>query len=154
MRVKPMMPLAGDEISRVSNLMGATGTERAFRLDPEAVLNSPIRTVIWGETSARPTSSFDRPGDQLASLSKPEVAAIGGDLNPKLRSASLRLVYRTRCRQLKTTSWPGVVPFETTRIGFRPRGRAVSFLVYENAVHGLRSVPRRGGANRSSLRRG
>lgn len=83
--IDPMMHLAGDEMSCIAYLMGATGTERLFRHDPSVMLYSPLRTVVWGPPAGSASFAFDRPNDQFASFTSSEIASIGLELNLKLK---------------------------------------------------------------------
>ncbi|GAB3873494.1 DUF302 domain-containing protein [Dactylosporangium cerinum] len=89
-----LMRAAGDTSRCAAYLMGNhTIAERMFRHDPTAMLYAPLRTVISQEPDGPVLFSADQPSLQFGSLGRPEITAVGIELDHKLGAllAALRL---------------------------------------------------------------
>jgi uncharacterized protein (DUF302 family) len=83
--VHPVMQAAGDEADCVAYLMGNhTIAERMFRYDPRVLLYAPLHTVIWEDSDGGAWFTVDQPSTQFSSFGRPEIAAVGRDLDRKL----------------------------------------------------------------------
>ncbi len=80
-----LMQAAGDEADCIAYLMGNhTIAERMFRDDPRVMLYAPLHTVIWEDSTGRAWFTVDQPSTQFSSFERPEIAAVGRDLDRKL----------------------------------------------------------------------
>jgi hypothetical protein len=83
--VHPVMAAAGDDADCISYLMGNhVIAETMFRHDPRAMLYAPLRTLIWEDSARAAWFTFDQPSTQFASLGRPDVAAVGTELDRKV----------------------------------------------------------------------
>jgi uncharacterized protein (DUF302 family) len=83
--VHRVMQAAGDEADCIQYLMGNhTIAERMFRYDPRAMLYAPLHTVIWEDSTGRAWFTFDQPSTQFSSFGRPEIDAVGVELDRKL----------------------------------------------------------------------
>jgi hypothetical protein len=81
----PVFPLAGDTATCTSYLMGNhTIAERMYRYEPSILLYAPLHTAVWGQPEGPAYFTFDRPSDQFGSYDRPEIAAVGRELDHKL----------------------------------------------------------------------
>jgi hypothetical protein len=66
-------------------LMGNhTIAERMFRLEPSAMLHAPLRTLLYADTDGDTKLAVDQPSLLFASYDKPEIAAVGEELDALL----------------------------------------------------------------------
>jgi uncharacterized protein (DUF302 family) len=80
-----IMRAAGDTSRCVAYLMGNhTIAERMFRHDPVAMLYAPLRTVISQVPGGPVVFSAEQPSLQFASFGRPDIAAVGIELDHKL----------------------------------------------------------------------
>ena len=85
METAPLMHLAGDHAFCIAYLMGNhVIAERMFRHDPDVMLYAPLRVVVWGEAGGAGYFSLDRPSDHFCSFARPEVSAVGVELDRKV----------------------------------------------------------------------
>jgi uncharacterized protein (DUF302 family) len=83
--VHQVMQAAGDDADCIAYLMGNhTIAERMFRYDPRTMLYAPLHTVIWEDSAGKAWFTVDQPSTQFSSLGRPEIAAVGRDLDTKL----------------------------------------------------------------------
>jgi hypothetical protein len=81
----PIMSLAGDDAFSIAYLVGNhVIAERMFRHEPSILLYAPLRVVIWGERGGAGFVSLDRPSDHFCSFARPEVSAVGVELDRKV----------------------------------------------------------------------
>ncbi len=83
--VDPLMRLAGVTTPCTMYLMGNhTIAERMFRHDPEVMLHAPLRPVLWEGSDGIARFSIDQPSTLFASFGRPEIAAVGVELDRKV----------------------------------------------------------------------
>lgn len=83
--VDPLMRLAGVSTPCTMYLMGNhTIAARMFRHDPEVMLHAPLRPVLWEGPDGVARLSIDQPSTLFASFGRPEVAAVGVELDRKV----------------------------------------------------------------------
>jgi hypothetical protein len=79
------MQAVGDRADCIQYLMGNhTIAERMFRYDPRAMLYAPLHTVIWEDSVGRAWFTVDQPSTQFSSFGRPEIDAVGVELDRKL----------------------------------------------------------------------
>jgi hypothetical protein len=61
-----------------------TIAERMYRHDPTVMLHAPLRTLIWGGPDGAARLSVDQPSSHFGGYGRPEIAAVGVDLDRKL----------------------------------------------------------------------
>ncbi len=61
-----------------------TIAERMYRYEPSILLYAPLHTAVWGQPEGPAYFTFDRPSDQFGSYDRPEIAAVGRELDEKL----------------------------------------------------------------------
>lgn len=77
--------LAGHRSGDIAYLMGNhTIAERMYRHDPAVMLHAPLRTLIWEGPDGTARFSIDQPSSQFGSFGKPEIAAVGVELDRKV----------------------------------------------------------------------
>jgi len=83
--VHQVMQAAGDKADCTAYLMGNhTIAERMFRYDPRAMLYAPLHTVIWEDSAGGAWFTVDQPSTQFSSFRRPEIDAVGRELDRKL----------------------------------------------------------------------
>ena len=83
--VHPVMQAAGDKADCIAYLMGNhTIAERMFRYDPRVMLYAPLHTVIWEDSNGGAWFTVDQPSTQFSSFGRPEITAVGRELDLKL----------------------------------------------------------------------
>ena len=81
----PVMSVAGNNLACVSYLMGNhVIAQRMYRHDPGVMLYAPLRVAIHEDADRRAWLSLDRPSDQFGSFGRPEIAAVGRELDAKV----------------------------------------------------------------------
>jgi hypothetical protein len=81
----PVMRLAGNTLACASYLMGNhVIAQRMYRHDPGVMLYAPLRVAIHEDADRRAWLSLDRPSDQFGSFGRPEIAAVGRELDGKV----------------------------------------------------------------------
>jgi hypothetical protein len=79
------MRLAGHPAECASYLMGNhTIAERMYRHDPAVMLYAPLRAAITADARGVAWFSIDRPSSRFASFDRPEIAAVGAELDRKV----------------------------------------------------------------------
>ena len=82
---QPLFGLAGDHSRCSEYLMGNhVIAERMFRHDAGALLYAPLRTTIHESPSGQVLFAIDRPSDMVAALGRPEITAVGRELDRKV----------------------------------------------------------------------
>ncbi len=81
----PVMSLAGNTLGCASYLMGNhVIAQRMYRHDPGVMLYAPLRVAIHEDADRNAWLSLDRPSDQFGSFGRPEIAAVGRELDGKV----------------------------------------------------------------------
>jgi hypothetical protein len=81
----PVMSLAGNKLGCASYLMGNhVIAQRMYRHDPGVMLYAPLRVAIHEDADHKAWLSLDRPSDQFGSFGRPEIAAVGRELDGKV----------------------------------------------------------------------
>ncbi|QUQ66019.1 DUF302 domain-containing protein [Kutzneria sp. CA-103260] len=81
----PLMSLAGNNLNCAGYLMGNhLIAQRMYRHDPGIMLYAPLRVAIHEDVDRRAWLSVDRPSDQFGSFGRPEIAAVGRELDAKV----------------------------------------------------------------------
>lgn len=83
--VDPVMGLAGHAVAGTEYLMGNhLIAERMFRHDPAVMLHAPLRLFLWERPGGGAGLAVDQPSNQFASYGRPEISAVGVELDRKL----------------------------------------------------------------------
>jgi hypothetical protein len=80
-----LMSLAGDHGRCVEYLMGNhTIAEKMYRYDPAILLYAPLRTAIVEDADGVTWFTVDQPSTRFASFGRPQITAVGIELDRKL----------------------------------------------------------------------
>lgn len=83
--VAATMRLAGHQGQSVQYLMGNhTIAETMYRHDPGVMLYAPLRTEIHTDAHGETWFCLDQPSTQFAAFGRPEITAVGHELDAKL----------------------------------------------------------------------
>ena len=81
----PLLVLAGHRPGDVAYLMGNhTIAERMYRHDATVMIHAPLRTLIWQGPDGAAWFTVDQPSSDFGSYGKPDIAAVGVELDRKL----------------------------------------------------------------------
>ena len=83
--IAPSMAGSGSNGRATQYLMGNhTIAERMYRHDPTVMIHAPLRTLIWEGPDGAARFTVDQPSSDFGSYGKPEIAAVGVELDRKL----------------------------------------------------------------------
>jgi hypothetical protein len=81
----PFLMPAGHRPGDVAYLMGNhTIAERMYCHDPTVMIHAPLRTLIWEGPDGAARFTVDQPSSNFGSYGKPDIAAVGVELDRKL----------------------------------------------------------------------
>jgi hypothetical protein len=83
--ITPLMTTAGERRPCTAYLMGCPAiADKIYRQDPAVMLYSPLRSLIYIDSSDRTQFALDQPSTVFAGFADPAIAELGTDLDRQL----------------------------------------------------------------------